>query len=94
MTYPQAPLLRTLERVDYIISCLAEQCGGEAKTELERLASDLDADPRLAFEGSAQVAAAVRAARSAMAGVWDYGDAIFQLGKLSSDLWRITLADL
>ena len=89
-----APILRALERVDYIISCLAEKCGGQAKRELDDLARALDSDPRLSFKGSDQVLEAIRSARRAMVNVWEYGDAICKLGKLSGDLWKTTLAGL
>ena len=92
MTSTNLPVLRILQRVDYLISCLAEQCGGEAKTELSLLIRDMDADPTLAFEGSDQVATALRLVGKSMAGRYEYGEAICMLGKVSGDLWKVALA--
>jgi len=89
-----APVLRSLERVDYLISCLAEKCGGEAKTELSRLICDMDADPGLSFEGSDQVASALCLTEKFLAGSHDYGDALCRLSKVSGGLWKIILASL
>ena len=91
-----APILRTLEGVDYVIACIAEQCGGEARTELDRLAGQVESDPRFAFEGSDAVAARLREAKEAMVRIRNdgYGDTVCRLARVSSELWKVILASL